>query len=100
MLSARMHMARSLFLVCAALPPSMVNMGWEYPAQLLHPGSTRLTDSAREAIQAAMQAEAVGRPRPGVPLQTVRTPPPSKGPELFCCNPLTGALRYKAQSGR
>lgn len=63
-----------LFIPNAALPPSMVNMGWEYPAQLLHPapGGARLADAARDAaVQATMHGEAGNRQRPAAVTQTV-----------------------------
>ena len=52
--------------VCAgmhtALPPSMVPVGWEYPAHLLQPGTIRAGEPARAAFSAAASA---GPSQPG-----------------------------------
>ncbi|BDA46641.1 probable activating molecule in BECN1-regulated autophagy protein 1 at N-terminal half [Coccomyxa sp. Obi] len=45
----------------APLPPSMVNMGWEYPAQLLQQSAARLAEAVREPGHAAESAGRGGR---------------------------------------
>ena len=42
----------------AALPPSMVPVGWEYPAHLLQPGIIRAGEPAQATYPAAESAAA------------------------------------------
>lgn len=60
---------------CAALPPSMVNMGWEYPAQLLQQSDPLLPAPAR-----GEQPEPIAPPNR--PNQAVRL---RSTPLVFCC---------------
>lgn len=54
----------------AALPPSMVPVGWEYPAHLLQPGTIR----AGEPIQAGYSASDAARPSQPGQAQQVHSP--------------------------
>ena len=53
----------------APLPPSMVPVGWEYPAHLLQQGTIRAGEPARAAYSAA---DSVAAPQPGQAQQVVQ----------------------------